>query len=159
MPPRTAKRVLSSLLFLLALIPLLLLTRWNSEAKAPWSLPEDGARARLTAPRFLWRPGDVLELELRLKSHHGFRGGVPAGLPIELVVRHEGRETERFGPVSLAQTDRLEIDPDEHARLVLPFVPILGDGPGLYSISGRVGAWELRPLKVRALKAKTAPAD
>lgn len=152
------KRVISSLLFLLALVPLVLLTRWNSEAKAPWSLPVDGARARLSAPRFLWRPGDAIPLEFRLKSSGAHRGPVPPGLSIELVVHHQGRETEHFGPVPVPETGRLLIDPNEQAELALSFAPKLGDGPGLYSISGRLGNWELRPLKLRVLKAKAVSA-
>src|SRR5690349_3159360 len=52
------KRVLSSLILVLVLVPLLLLGRWNSEAKAPWSVPVGDVRARLVSTRFLWRPDE-----------------------------------------------------------------------------------------------------
>src|SRR5205814_1224581 len=82
------KRVISSLILVLALVPLVLLTRWNSEAKAPWSLPVADTRARLTAPRFLWRQGDIVQLVVRMKARGG-EARLPSGLPVELVVEHE----------------------------------------------------------------------
>ena len=150
------KRVRNALILLLVVVPVLLLSRWSGEARAPWSRRVDGVRARLAAPRFLWKPGESVPLTLRIEASGGTSGlarhALPPGLPLELVVTHEGREIRRVAPAPLAESSKLVADPSHRSEVTLPMPIVLDDGPGLYAVTGRFGRWDLRPLKLRVTK-------
>src|SRR5688572_6505294 len=93
--PTVMKRVITALLLVLALVPLLLLTRWGGEAKAPWSASRDGVRARLVASRSIWRTDEAIDLRLRIQSRARETRVIGQSVTGTLVLRREGAEIDR----------------------------------------------------------------
>ena len=150
------KRVLSTLLLVLALVPLLLLMRWSGEGKSAWTPAADGVRMRLASPRFVYRAGEDIQVMLRFRKSGG-RPHVAAGdRPILVVLRHEGRELGRID-VTLAGPHEIAVG-DDDATVEIPGRLQLSDGPGIYQVAARYGDVHLRPMKLRVLKAKGTPA-
>ena len=143
------KRLLSSLILVLVLVPLVLLMRWGGEAKGPWSEPRDGVQARLVASRFLWRADGSVDVALRLRNRTPSPRDV---LPLSVTIRilHEGsiagEETITIAAAALPPGGIIDL-PLRSGRLDLA-------GPGLYSVDGTLDGIGLPAVKIRLLKSR-----
>jgi hypothetical protein len=144
------KRVITTLLLVLALVPLILLSRWGGEAKAPWSVPKDGVRARLVASRFIWRPDEAIDLHLRVENRSSETRVIGERIAGTLALRHEKAEIARFDEVAWRGPGAFTLAPGEVADLSLGLAPRAE--PGLYAIDGSLGYFSLLPLKLRVVK-------